>query len=111
MYPKSFYLVDRPKGHLMDAEEARQLLAAFEGLAWDDEISGALLAGWVALAPLCGALEWRPQLLVTGAVGTGRGTLVSEVVPGLLANLYCSIDNATRARETCQTCQSRCQAT
>ena len=99
VYPKSFYLVDRPKGHLMDAEEARQLLAAFEGLAWDDEISGALLAGWVALAPLCGALEWRPQLLVTGAVGTGRGTLVSEVVPGLLANLYCSIDNAAEARK------------
>jgi nucleoid-associated protein YgaU len=31
-----------------------------------------LLAGWIALAPICGAMRWRPHLWLTAAAGAGK---------------------------------------
>lgn len=42
--------------------EACKLVEICENLRWQRPISGKLLAGWVFLAPICGALEWRPHI-------------------------------------------------
>jgi hypothetical protein len=34
-------------------------------------LAGRLWAGWIACAMVCGALRWRPHVLVAGGPGTG----------------------------------------
>lgn len=39
---------------------------------WAHDSHAALLAGWIALAPLCGLLEWRPHIWISGEHGCGK---------------------------------------
>jgi len=39
---------------------------------WSSDLYGDLLAGWIATAIVCGGMDWRPHLWVTGNHGTGR---------------------------------------
>ncbi|MGF7151308.1 hypothetical protein FHS96_004971 [Sphingomonas zeicaulis] len=47
-------------------------------------LDALLMLGWIAAASVCGALEWRPAVWVTGGRGTGKSTLqkVVELVMG-----------------------------
>lgn len=38
------------------------------------------LGGWLALANICGILQWRPHIWVTGEQGTGKSTVVESIV-------------------------------
>ena len=51
---------------IMSVTESGKLLEMFTSRAWDDEVSGHLLAGWVVIAPFSGALGWRPPRLAHG---------------------------------------------
>lgn len=42
------------------------------------------LLGWIALAPFCGALAWRPHLYLTGEAGSGKSTVLSHIIGPLL---------------------------
>lgn len=66
--------------------EAQCLLRAFDSLPWDDPAAGALLAGFLALGPNCGALERRPHLWVTGEEYV-RSTFMVDVVHRLLSGM------------------------
>jgi hypothetical protein len=46
---------------------------------WRRDGDATLLLGWLTIAPICGALDWRPHLFVTGAKNTGKTTLVRAV--------------------------------
>lgn len=37
-----------------------------------DKKMNALFGGWIALAPICGALNWRPHIWMTGGAGAGK---------------------------------------
>ena len=52
--------------------QAYEILELAQQFQWDVQASGMLLAGWVALAPICGALDWRPHIWLTGGAGTGK---------------------------------------
>ena len=54
---------------------------------WTKPASAALLLGFVALAPMCGALRWRPHIWVTGGAGCGKSTVMNEFVYPLLEGL------------------------
>lgn len=56
----------------LTAEEGGHLLEIAEMFRWTKPASAPLLAGWVALAPLCGALRWRPHIWLTGGAGSGK---------------------------------------
>jgi putative DNA primase/helicase len=64
----------------LPASEARKLVEFCEGLRWEKPIFGKLLAGWVFLAPICGALDWRPHIWVTGGAGTGKTTVLEHII-------------------------------
>ena len=82
---------------LTDAEGAR-LLALCEGFNWEQSSAGMLLAGWVALAPVCGAMRWRPHLWLTAAAGAGKSTILERLVKVLLGDLVIAPgSNATEA--------------
>jgi putative DNA primase/helicase len=52
-------------------EEALTVLTIADRFRWDVPASAFLLAGWVTLAPICGALRWRPHVWLTGGAGSG----------------------------------------
>ena len=80
---------------VMDIDESRTLVDMFASRAWDDEASGFLLAGWVALAPFSGALPWRPHLWLTGSSGSGKTTLIQRMIMPLLGGMGLYTEGAT----------------
>lgn len=81
------YQAARPMPEPADAmsdEEGRELLNVSKMVRWSMPASAALLAGWVMLAPICGALKWRPHIWITGAAGSGKSTIQKAFCAGLL---------------------------
>lgn len=64
----------------LPTSEAVKLVQICESLRWERSISGTMLAGWVFLAPVCGALQWRPHIWVTGGKGSGKSTVMKDIV-------------------------------
>lgn len=55
------------------AWELLQLLSSWQ---WKrGQLDALLLLGWIVLAPIAGALRWRPAMWLTGDMATGKSTL------------------------------------
>lgn len=65
--------------------EGQQILDLSKCFRWSKPCSAALLAGWVALAPMGGALRWRPHIWLTGGAGCGKSTVLDRFVHYLCA--------------------------
>lgn len=65
-------------------EEGRDLLDIAAVFRWAKPASAALLTGFVALAPLCGAIRWRPHIWLNGGAGSGKSTVLNDYVHLLL---------------------------
>ena len=70
--------------------EGHGLVEIAKMLRWSKPGAALLLAGWTFLAPVCGAIRWRPHIWLTGAAGCGKSTILNEYVRGCLgaAKLY-----------------------
>ncbi|MCI0146680.1 hypothetical protein KNO81_12355 [Paraburkholderia sediminicola] len=79
VYESGIALPEPAKRGLTD-EEGAALVEMMGRFSWAKPGSGVLLAGWNFLAPICGALKWRPHLWLTGGAGTGKSTLMEEVI-------------------------------
>ena len=66
--------------------EAAKFLALCEMLPWTLPISARFLAGWCVLAPICGALNWRPHGWLAGASGSGKTTALVDVISPVLGS-------------------------
>jgi putative DNA primase/helicase len=55
---------------------------------WETPASANMLLGWIVLAPVCGALEWRPHIWITGGAGTGKTTILKSFIKPLLGGMY-----------------------
>lgn len=79
----------------LDAEEANRIIPLMEMLSWENKISAYLLAGWCVLAPIGGALEWRPHAWLTGPKGSGKSHIVDKIVRPLMGTLGLHVQSAT----------------
>lgn len=68
-----------PSDQPLEDEEGQSLLELFQHFRWTTQGSAVLLAGWVALAPVCGAIPWRPHLWITGGASSGKSTIAKMV--------------------------------
>ncbi len=68
-----------PVEHLT-TKDANKLVELCERLEWESPISGRLLAGWCMVAPICGAMSWRPHIWLTGASGCGKSWIAEHIV-------------------------------
>ncbi|MCK5641211.1 MAG: hypothetical protein KAJ19_10450, partial [Gammaproteobacteria bacterium] len=75
--------------------QAKQLLDINSRFSWDNKISGVLLSGWCVIAPVCGILNWRPHVWVTGESGCGKSTVVKDVVRAMLKDFSLELDGST----------------
>lgn len=82
------YQAEIPLPDLADAplsdEEGEELIDIAKMFRWTMPASAALLPGWIALAPICGALRWRPHVWLTGGPGCGKSTILNDFTHGLL---------------------------
>lgn len=69
------------------AAESARLSALCDTLNWDKPLHGRLLAGWLAVAPVCGALAWRPHVWITGAAGSGKSWIMDNIMRPLLGKI------------------------
>lgn len=79
----------------LTADEANEIVPLMEMLSWEKKISAYLLAGWCALAPVGGALEWRPHLWLTGQKGSGKSHIVDKIVRPLMGTLGLHVQSST----------------
>lgn len=100
--PASKYLYQRlPRkigpgnAHPLTVEQGHAILQMAERFCWEEPISATLLAGWVALAPICGALQWRPHVWLQAIAGSGKSTVINRFVKPLLSDLRLSVVGAT----------------
>lgn len=68
----------------LPANDARHLLDLSDLLSWRQRVNARLFAGWCFIAPVCGALAWRPHIWVTGASGTGKSWTIQHILKPVL---------------------------
>jgi putative DNA primase/helicase len=67
------------------AAEIKDIAATFK---WETKALANLLLGWAVLAPICGALDWRPHVWVTGPAGSGKTSLLKLFMKPLLGGMF-----------------------
>ncbi|TGG96425.1 MAG: hypothetical protein ERJ67_00810, partial [Aphanocapsa feldmannii 277cV] len=75
--------------------EAAVIVSIANRFRWEMPASATLLSGWVVLAPICGALRWRPHLWLTAGAGTGKSAILDRFVAPLLADFALLVSGAT----------------
>ena len=79
----------------LSVAEAAAIVGIANRFRWDVPASGTLLVGWVVLAPICGALPWRPHLWLTAGAGTGKSAILDRYVVPLLGDFALVVSGAT----------------
>lgn len=82
IYPKWMDLPEPHETMLTDAEGI-ELFRTADMFRWKKNSSAVLMAGFAALAPICGVLSWRPHVWVTGGAGSGKTTVVNEYLDSM----------------------------
>jgi putative DNA primase/helicase len=77
------------------SQECQALVGICKRLPWANPLSGVALAGWIAIAPICGALKWRPHIWITGGAGSGKSTVMMDVVMRLLQSFAVQFEGNT----------------
>ena len=60
-----------------DGFETERLLDFLRLFNWRNKQDAILMLGWLAIAPICGVLSWRPHLFVYGPARCGKTTIHS----------------------------------
>lgn len=87
----------RPAPTGLTSHEAINLEKICEKITWENKLSGALLAGWIVTAPLCGILKWRPHLFITGEPDSGKSTVINKVIMPSIGAMALKVDGGTTA--------------
>lgn len=78
----------------LTSDEGEYLLDLAGKFRWATPGSAALMAGWAALAPVCGALPWRPHIWITAQAGGGKSTALNKYVHWLLGGVDVFVDGS-----------------
>lgn len=68
-----------PSDVMLSNDDGKRMLDVLKMFRWGVGGSPLLVAGFVALAPICGAIPWRPHLWLTGGAGSGKSSLAKFV--------------------------------
>ncbi|MFD2648252.1 hypothetical protein ACFSX5_10660 [Devosia albogilva] len=83
-----FESISLDSGTQFDVQRLRDHLDLYR---WRNPLDAALLFGWLAMAPVCGALSWRPHAFVYGPARSGK-TTIHTVASIILSPLAISAD-------------------
>lgn len=71
----------------LSKEEACEVLRILNLVYFNKSASHVLLAGWCVLSTICGALDWRPHIWVTGPAGSGKSWIMENIVMPMLGKM------------------------
>lgn len=86
--------------------EGMRFVEALEIMRWKKPEYAKLAAGWLMVAPLSGALPWRPHVWVTGPSGSGKTWFSNYIVGRILGANKVSVKGATTEAGIRQTIRS-----
>jgi len=92
----------RPESSPLSDKEAYALRLICEAVTWESKLSGTLLAGWLVIAPICGALSFRPHIYITGEAESGKSTVLNKIIKPVLGKIGLEIDGGTTEPATRQ---------
>ena len=95
IYQRLAKLVGPAAAAPLSREDAYIICGIAERFRWEVDVSGLLLAGWVVLAPICGALDWRPHIWITAGAGTGKSAILGRYIAPLLGDLSLHVSGNT----------------
>ncbi|MEP3246238.1 MAG: hypothetical protein ABJN40_05485 [Sneathiella sp.] len=75
--------------------EAENFLNICKALQWDRPLSALALAGWCVIAPLCGVLTWRPHIWITGPAGSGKTTVIRDIIGRVVGPIALQVESKT----------------
>ena len=84
-----------PADHPLSNREAYALREICEAVTWENKLSGSLLAGWLVIAPICGALNFRPHVYITGEAESGKSTVLDRIIKPVLGKMSINADGGT----------------
>jgi putative DNA primase/helicase len=88
--------MDIPLAPPLDTKTAAKLIDLCKEPAWENkEYMGRLFAGWLVIAPVCGALHWRPHLWITSEAGGGKSWILDNLVKPVLGPLALRVQSKT----------------
>jgi putative DNA primase/helicase len=79
----------------LDAHASFKFLELCNLLKWERPVNGYLLAGWCIIAPVCGALKWRPHIWLTGGAGSGKSWVLDNIIKPSLGVIALCVQGAT----------------
>lgn len=82
-------------GKPLDVQQAHKLLEICQLINWERGISAHLLAGWCVVAPICGALPWRPHIWITGPASSGKTWAFHNIVRRMLGRVGVMVQGET----------------
>ncbi len=85
----------RPANTALSSREANVLRQICEEITWENKLSGSLVAGWLVIAPICGALNFRPHIYITGEAESGKSTVMDLIIKPVLGRISVNVDGAT----------------
>jgi len=87
--------LDGPGDAPLNDADAIRISAIAERFRWEVPASAHFITGWMVLAPVCGALSWRPHIWVTGGAGTGKTTILKSFMRPLMGGVLQSATGGT----------------
>lgn len=78
--PMEHGVVATPAG----AVASNEVLELVAELSWVKPVHSLLVAGWLALAPVCGSLKWRPHMWLTAPRGAGKTWVQDNIFAPIL---------------------------
>ena len=85
----------QPSKNPLSNSEANKLRQICEKVTWENKLSGSLLAGWLVIAPICGALSFRPHIYINGEAESGKSTVLDSIIKKVLGKISINVDGGT----------------
>lgn len=87
VYAPGDHFLPKPKigkSDIATVEECQEFVKTISGFRWAHKDYFKYLSGWLMIAPISGALSWRPHIWISGPSGSGKSTIMTEVVHRVL---------------------------
>lgn len=94
IYEQGLPMEIQTKNPLPNSESAK-IIDLLNMVTWQRPVNAYLLAGWCVIAPVCGALPWRPHIWISGSAGTGKSWVFQHIVRPLLGETGIAVQGKT----------------
>lgn len=94
---ESSRIIQGPRSDYLTSGDVLKLKRLIDQLSWKNPSSAKILLGWLFLSGICGSISWRPHLWISGPAGSGKTTVMKEILMPLSVNAIEVIGKATDA--------------